>query len=230
MSDFIIIEENLTPNDINDIYYLIDQFGTWVDGNVSYFDDDGGKNTDGIKKNLQLSFSDNSGPQKLSDIVFSRNNSHKSFQDYTIPIESTIPLISRTGVGGYYNPHHDNPSNGEFSTTIFLNDNFEGGELCLWINDKEERIKLSAGGSVTYKTGIPHMVRKVTKGHRDAVVFWTRSPFSDPFDIEIYRGLAKALRYLKRNHNATLEEANEDPAFILMNLRNSLIRKSFKKS
>ena len=45
MKDHLVIEENLTVDDINDIYYLIDQFGNWIDGSISYT----GK--EGIKKN-----------------------------------------------------------------------------------------------------------------------------------------------------------------------------------
>ncbi len=125
MKDYLIIEENLIPDDINEIYHLIDQFGTWEDGNLSYH---GGK--DGVKKNNQISFSDQFALQKLSDIVFDRIDTYRSFRDYTIASESRPPMISRTSVGGYYHPHHDKASNGDFSTTIFLNDDFEGGELC----------------------------------------------------------------------------------------------------
>jgi len=221
MKDYLIIEENLIPDDINEIYHLIDQFGTWEDGNLSYH---GGKN--GVKKNNQISFSDEFALQKLSDIVFDRIDTYTSFRDYTIASESRPPMISRTSVGGYYHPHHDKASNGDFSTTIFLNDDFEGGELCLWLNGGEERIKLPAGGSVTYKTGTPHMVREVTEGHRDVVIFWTHSRLRDPFEIELYRGLSQALRCLKFNHNTTLEEADKDPIFIIRALRNSLLRKS----
>jgi len=221
MKDYLIIEENLIPDDINEIYYLIDQFGTWEDGNLTY---NGGK--DGSKKNNQIYFSDQFALQKLSDIVFNRIDTYRSFRDYTIATESRTPLISRTSVGGYYHPHHDKASNGDFSTTIFLNDDFEGGELCLWLNGGEERIKLPAGGSVTYKTGTPHMVREVTKGHRDAVIFWTHCRLRDPFEIELYRGLSQALQCLKVNHNTTLEEADKDPTFIIRALRNSLLRKS----
>ena len=221
MKDYLIIEENLIPDDINEIYYLIDQFGTWEDGNLTY---NGGK--DGSKKNNQIYFSDQFALQKLSDIVFNRIDTYRSFRDYTIATESRTPLISRTSVGGYYHPHHDKASNGDFSTTIFLNDDFEGGELCLWLNGGEERIKLPAGGSVTYKTGTPHMVREVTEGHRDVVIFWTHSRLRDPFEIELYRGLSQALRCLKFNHNTTLEEADKDPIFIIRALRNSLLRKS----
>jgi len=220
MEDYIIIEPNLTKDDINDIYYLIDQFGNWVDGSISY------EGRDNVKKNNQIRFGDQFANQKLSDIVYNRMDTQKRFHDYTIASNSIQPVISRTGVGGYYRPHHDIASLGDFSTTVFLNDDYEGGELCLWLNEREERIKLPAGGSVTYKTGIPHMVREVTEGNRDAVIFWTHSQLKDPFDIELYHGLSQALEYIKVSELTSLEDASKDPSFIICTLRELILRKS----
>jgi PKHD-type hydroxylase len=223
MKDYLIIENCLTKDDLGEIYYYIDQFGDWIDGNITY----SGK--EGVKKNDQIAFSDEFVKQKISDIVYDRMDTHGSFHEYTIPTNSARPIISRTNTGGYYRPHHDKADNGDFSTTIFLNDDFEGGELCLWVNEEEKRIKLPAGGSVTYRTGIPHMVREVTDGHRDAVVFWTHSRLKDLWDIEIYHGLSQALKYIKMEDVANLEEASENPAFILNSLKESILRKSYRK-
>tara|TARA_B100001121_G_C18496557_1_gene529878 strand:+ start:98 stop:769 length:672 start_codon:yes stop_codon:yes gene_type:complete len=221
MKDYLIIENCLTKDDLGAIYYYIDQFGNWVDGNISY------SGREGHKKNEQISFSDQFVHQKISDTVYDRMDTHSSFHDFTIPTNSARPMISRTKTGGYYYPHHDRAENGDFSTTIFLNDDFEGGELCLWLNEKEKRIKLPAGGSVTYRTGIPHMVREVTSGHRDACVFWTHSKLKDPFDIELYRGLSQALDCISLDDRATcLEDANKNPVFILYSLRESILRKT----
>ena len=219
MKDHLVIEENLTPDDINGIYYIIDQFGNWVDGSVSY------SGTDDIKKNLQIQFVDQYAYQKLSDIVYNRMDTHRRFHHFTVAKNSNRPLITRTPTGGYYKPHHDVASCGDFSTTIYLNDEFEGGELCLWLNDEEIKIKPKKGKSVTYKTDTPHRVSEVTEGHRDAVVFWTYSFIKDPFDMMMYRGLTEVSDRLTIGTYDTLAEAQDDPAFIIDTLQQALLRK-----
>ena len=220
MKDHLVIEENLTPDDINGIYYIIDQFGNWVDGSVSY------SGTDDIKKNLQIQFVDQYAYQKLSDIVYDRMDTYKRFHNFTIAKNSNRPLITRTPTGGYYKPHHDVAACGDFSTTIFLNDDYEGGELCLWNNDEEIKIKPKMGKSVTYKTGTPHRVNTVTEGHRDAVVFWTFSLITDPFDMMMYQGLQEVADILEFACHETLDDAQRDPAFIVTTLKESLLRKA----
>jgi len=220
MKDHLVIEENLTVDDINDIYYLIDQFGNWIDGSITYRGDDG------VKKNKQIQFVDQFAYQKLSGIVYDRMDTHDNFHHFTLAKNSNRPMLSRTPTGGYYKPHLDEAGNGDFSTTIYLNDDFEGGELCLWLNDEEIKIKPKAGKSVTYKTGTPHRVNEVTKGHRDAVVFWTFSQLTDPFDMFMYQGLTEVCNRLKMGQYETLNDAQDDPAFIAHSLRESLLRKS----
>lgn len=221
MKEYLVIEKNLTP-DIDEIYRLIDQYGEWVDGSVSF---SGG---DHIKKNNQIHFNNSNCIGKLSDIVYDRMDTHKSFHNFTAAKSSESPLITRTSVGGYYRPHHDFPENGDYSTTIFLNDDYEGGELCLWINDEEKKFKPSAGTSVTYKTGIPHRVNEVTKGHRDVIVFWTYSRIKDPFMMEIYQELTHALEYVyvDCSPHQTLYDSADCPHFIIQSLINSILRKS----
>ena len=107
------------------------------------------------------------------------------FLAYTIARSTRDPLITRTPTGGYYRCHYDHWQLGDFSTTIFLNDSdtYAGGELCLWIDNKEERFKLDAGWGITYETGTCHMVSEVVDGERDAVVFWTKSWIRDMKDL-----------------------------------------------
>ena len=220
MKDHLIIENCLTNDDINDIYYLIDQFGDWIDGSISY------TGMEGIKKNSQIHFVDQFANQKLSDIVYNRMDTHFDFHHFTVAKSSNTPMISRTPTGGYYKPHHDVASVGDFSTTIYLNDEFKGGELCLWLNDEEVKIKPMAGKSITYKTDTPHRVSEVTEGHRDAIVFWTHSLIKDPFDMMMYRGLTKASDRLTMGSYDNLAEAQEDPAFIIDTLKEALLRKT----
>tara|TARA_B100001063_G_scaffold187901_1_gene178184 strand:- start:5583 stop:6245 length:663 start_codon:yes stop_codon:yes gene_type:complete len=211
--------ETLSSEDIEYIYRLIDQFGDWQDGRISY------KGSRENKINQQLKLND-SVKHQLSDVVFSNVDKSDKFYNFTAAKSSETPMITRTNVGGFYRPHHDSPDLGDYSTTIFLNDNFEGGELCLWINGEEKKFKPPVGSSVTYRTGTPHRVNEVTKGHRDVIVFWTHSRIKDPFMMEIYQGLSLALDSIDETTYHTLYDTATCPHFILQSLRDSILRKS----
>ena len=48
------------------------------------------------------------------------------------------PLLSKSKLGQFYHPHQDSPILGDYSTSIVLNDDFEGGELQLRVARGEE--------------------------------------------------------------------------------------------
>ena len=98
------------------------------------------------------------------------------------------------------------------------------------INGDIRNIKLPAGSAITYRTGIPHCVNDVTKGHRDVAVFWTRTMFKDPYDLMLIRGIRKAMQLLEYKQCANLEEAREDPYFILATLMHNIERKNLLKN
>ena len=83
--------------------------------------------------------------------------------------------MTKSKLGQFYHPHHDSPILGEFSTSIVLNDDFEGGELQLRVGSEVKNFKFKPGEAVTYPTGMDHCVRPVTKGVRKALVLWTKS-------------------------------------------------------
>lgn len=126
--------------------------------------------------------------------------------------------------GGYYHVHHDSYENGDYSTTVFLNepDEYEGGELCLFIDNEEVSIKLNAGEAVTYPTGIFHKVNEVTSGERIVAVFWTHTTLKDRFMREVYSDVNKILDLLAKHDSKkdvkTLKEASNDPYFIAKGL------------
>ena len=157
--NYLLIERNFCLDALADIYSLINSCGEWVDGDNTY------TGVDGVKKNKEIKFRGDNveyTQHVFSQIIFNRMDERPEFSLFTIPENSKVPLITRTEVGCYYNPHQDMATNGDFSTTVFLNDDFEGGELCLWLEGKEVKFKPPAGSSITYRTGIPHRVNKVT--------------------------------------------------------------------
>ena len=54
----------------------------------------------------------------------------------------------------------------DVSTTIFLNDDYEGGELIIKTASGEESVKCKAGDAVIYSSNSLHKVNEVTSGIR----------------------------------------------------------------
>lgn len=130
-------------------------------------------------------------------------------------------LITKTVVGGYYRAHQDNWTIGDYSSTIFLNSGYEGGELCV----DEAEYKLPVGHAVTYPTGSPHLVNEVTKGERIVAVFWTESLFKDPGVRSIASDMCRAMNILGQSEPSCLLEAKNDPSFLVSNAFMNLKRR-----
>ena len=113
------------------------------------------------------------GRNRITEIAFAAINRDEGFRDMVFPKHSTGIIVSKTEVGQGFRIHHDMPSNGDFSTTIFLSDpaTYEGGELAMLLGEDERGFALKPGHAITYDTGIPHCVKEVTKGVRYAIVF-----------------------------------------------------------
>lgn len=91
----------------------------------------------------------------------------------------TQPYFSWYKEGDYYDWHRDNfpigGINGDLSMTIFLNDDYEGGELLIKVGDIVTTHKPKAGTILLYDTGLNHRVNPVTKGSRKVIVGWHES-------------------------------------------------------
>ena len=224
MSDFLYNERRLSSEDLEGIYQIIDSDGCyWEDGIKSVVGGGSDEDKRETKSNLQCIV-----PYfemgEIKDILFPRFDNCAEFYYYALSEYSANPTISRTEAGGYYKPHHDHPSNGHFSTTVWLNDDYDGGELCLWLNGEERKFKPPAGSTVTYRTGTPHMVAEVTRGRRDVMVFWTKTKIKDSFLAYMYSNLIRVEDLIEHTYPDTLEEASKTPCFILRNMINAIER------
>ena len=79
--------------------------------------------------------------------------------------------------GYFYNYHVDGTAMlRNLSCIIFLNDDYEGGELCFYdvFNKREVTIKAKAGRLILWPSNFlyPHKVNKVSKGLRFTMVSW----------------------------------------------------------
>jgi PKHD-type hydroxylase len=209
---------------VNQIINEANKNNYWSDGLNT------GGGTKRIKNNVELSNPEFS--QRINSIIMNSLDSDSKFIGYTAAKETYLNIVSKTFSGGYYNPHIDNWCNGDYSTTVFLNDpnEYDGGELCLYIGGNEEvKIKLDAGWAVTYSTGTVHRVNKIITGNRYVSVFWTKSLISDSFIRHIFSELSNIQENIsEKEHSFHLSNcigALKDPNFCLDNLKTEILRK-----
>ena len=162
----------------------------------------------------------------IAEIVMGAINREEGFRDFVFPKHSTGIIVSRTEVGQGFKTHHDMPTNGEYSTTVFLSDpdTYKGGELTMLLNGEEKKFALPAGSALTYDTGVPHCVKQVSWGTRYAIVFWTTSLVKDNRWREILFDLRRAKKLLPRDYSYDLGETVNDPRFIIQGIENKLLR------
>lgn len=186
------------------------------------------------KKNFELT--NQYIKQKITDLIYNSIDSCEQLHHYCCPKKIEEILITKTESGGYYNTHTDMGLNGHYSVTLFLSDlnAYEGGELCLFINGEEKKIKLNPGCGIVYETGIPHRVNMVTSGTRYVVVFWIKSMIKDPFIREIRYDLTQINLNNEKNSNINsniikthpdFERVLEQNAFKLNSIVNKLVRR-----
>ena len=195
----------------------------WKSGNNTF------RGEEGTKKNKELS---NKFYEKdIYELTLKCINDSEEIAEFTFPKEIQNLIISKTEPEGYYNTHIDFATVGDFSVTVFLSekDTYTGGELCLWINGKEELIKLDPGYAVIYPTGTPHRVKKVESGVRYAIIFWIKSIFKDPIILETCRELRSIKLTPDQKHmfiknNEKMEDVINQIEFKLTNSLYRLIR------
>jgi PKHD-type hydroxylase len=138
-----------------------------------------------VKHNLQLA-ADSAEQQRLSGIVTRALNRHPGFFSSALPAKLTPILFNRYEIGMDYGIHVDNAYMGgrgkpgmrsDIAATLFLSDpaTYDGGELTVHNGQMVQKIKLPAGDMVVYPANSRHRVEPVTRGKRDAAVFWVQS-------------------------------------------------------
>jgi len=216
----IYIREVITKDDLKRIKKLLKRL-TWIDGLISY---NGGHDVKLLEQAESDEYTD-----EIVQHVFNNINKDSEFLIKTSARSSGTPIISRVNAGGYYKPHQDAFNNGDYSTTVFLSDpdSYVGGELCLYVNDKVQKVKLPAGYAVTYDTGYIHAVSEVTKGTRHCAVFWTHSEVVDPKIREMTYKLEVALKNIKNKDLAMdVVEASKNPTFLIASVIRDLKKDS----
>ncbi len=182
----------------------------WADGKIS-------AKGSLIKRNLQLKNCEEKTSIENDLIELIKNNSLIS--SFTFPAKILNVLFTRTGVGMYYGPHVDLPylpdGRRDLSFTIFLNkpDEYEGGELILYIPPETKKIKLNQGDIIIYPTRYLHEVKEVTSGERMVCVGWIESQISRDDEREDLYLLRSSISQIIEKYGYTTEVQNLNLSF-----------------
>ena len=199
----------------------------WVDGNV----------TSGIgaalaKRNRQLPETGDAAAHARA-VVRAALAQSPLFLSAALPQMVYPPLFNRYGPGEAFGDHVDNairidPASGaqmrtDLSATLFLSEDYDGGELTIAGPFGRNGFKLPAGDMVLYPSSSLHHVTPVTRGERICSFFWLQSLVRDTDAREILFDLdqsaqalaherggddAEVLRLTKVYHNLMRKWAN----------------------
>ena len=183
----------------------------WVDGKAS-------AKASLVKRNLQLNNCDEK--TNITAEVIDKIENDSLIKSFFFPAKIFNVLFTRTGEGMYYGPHVDLPylptGRRDLSFTIFLNNpnEYEGGELKLYITPETKTIKMNQGDIIIYPTKYLHEVKQVTKGERMVCVGWIESQIPRDDDRE-------SLSLMKRAISEITKELGNKNTPGIQNLNNS---------
>ena len=189
----LAIKNVLSENQLSVIQKFLDA-GEFVDGKLS-----AGVEAERVKNNTELSQQSPLHDQ-LNQMLMPSLLKNKEYQNFAFPLKVATPFYARYTSGMHYGFHVDDPIMGpmngryrsDISTTIFLNDDYEGGELTIKTSFGEQSIRLNAGDAIVYPSTSLHQVEEVTKGERMVAVIWAQSTIKDPQKRELVYELGLA--------------------------------------
>ncbi|MGK0269806.1 MAG: PKHD-type hydroxylase [Cocleimonas sp.] len=197
----LVIQNVLDLNQLKVISRLLED-AEYDDGKLS-----AGKEAALVKNNLELSQETRTGEvlhQQLNQMVMPTLLKHPEYQNSVYPLKVASPFYVRYENGMQYGYHVDDPIMGkanaslqeryrsDISTTIFLNDDYQGGELIIKTAAGEQCIKANAGDVVIYSSNYLHKVNQVTSGTRYVAVTWAQSMVKDSAKREVLYELSQA--------------------------------------
>jgi PKHD-type hydroxylase len=156
----------------------------WIDGRAT-----AGHLSAKVKNNRQLDEDDPLASQ-AGALVLDALSRQPLFAAAALATRISAPLFNRYQDGETYGDHIDGAirpltkgrMRADLSATLFLSDpaSYDGGELMIAASGGEHAVKLAAGDMILYASGARHRVTPVTRGQRDAAVFWVQSLVRDP--------------------------------------------------
>jgi len=193
----------LNPDQVREVTTLASGLA-WRDGTAT-----AGPTAREVKRNEQADLGGATG-SVVKKILQEAIETHPVLRAAAQPRRFSPLLVSRTGPGGGYGRHVDNPFMGtgerrlrtDLSFTLFLSDpaSYEGGELAVETAAGEHVVKPPAGDLVLYPSTTLHEVRPVTSGERMVCVGWIESAVRDAAAREILFDLENLRATLAASH------------------------------
>ncbi|RYZ08568.1 MAG: Fe2+-dependent dioxygenase [Myxococcales bacterium] len=179
---FNVVKQLLSPEQLGVLRARL-AAGPWVDGRVT-----AGAEATRVKNNLQLQIGSPSH-KELSDVVKGALHASEAFKAIALPRRMSDIVFSRYEVGMEYGLHTDDAYRAldslrcDVAVTVFLSDleSYEGGALVVG----DSAVRLAAGDAIVYPATSIHRVSTVTRGTRQAAVFWVQSLVRDDGKREI---------------------------------------------
>lgn len=217
----LIIKNVLDQNQLKVISRLLED-AEFDDGKLS-----AGKEAALVKNNLELSQETRTGEvlhQQLNQMVMPSLMKHPEYQNSVYPLKVATPFYVRYEKGMQYGFHVDDPIMGnaaaslqeryrsDVSTSIFLNDDYEGGELIIKTSAGEVSVKGHAGDAVIYSSNNLHKVNEITSGFRMVAVTWAQSMVKESAKREILFELSQARESLLEAKSDSVTNDNQTSA------------------
>lgn len=202
----LAIKNVLNQNQLKVIQTLLKN-ADFVDGKLS-----AGKEAEKVKHNMELS-SQSPLHEQLNQMVMTSLLQNPEYQAFALPLKVATPFYARYTQGMTYGFHVDDPVMGpmnaryrtDVSTTVFLNDNYRGGELAIKTTYDVQKVKLAAGDAIVYPSTSWHQVEEVTEGERQVAVIWAQSMVKDPLKREMIYELGQAREILLEKQSDATE-------------------------
>ncbi len=183
--------ELFTKEECDSILEKLYTCNLWQDGKLSTAEQIRDRKTNNELKHSDLFL-------EINDIIFKKIFDNRIiFNDILFNIVLP-PIINKYEVTEFYGWHYDSlfmpDSTGklarmDYSFTLFLNDNYEGGELQI----EDTIIKGKQGQIIIYDNKLRHKVHKITKGTRYAACSWMQSLVED---VEVRKRYSKNMKHL----------------------------------
>jgi len=202
----------------------------WVDGSVT-----SGPAAARVKRNRQLP-EDGEAARTARQRVQQALSASALFLSAALPKAIYPPLFNRYGPGEHYGDHVDNalridPATGarlrtDLSATLFLSEDYDGGELAIAGDFGRMAYKLAAGDMVLYPATSLHRVNEVTRGERLCVFFWVESLVRDGAAREVLFDLDQTIQALNARQGGSGRQGGGDPqALRLTRVYHNLVRR-----
>ena len=174
----------------NKLIYKLNNLNIWLDGKLT---------TTGVFKSLKNSFELDGSlkfTQQLTREIAQKIDTNDEIDEVVHSSMVNGVLINKYLVGGHYHGHYDSPiignTNHNYSFTVFLNDDYRGGELVV----EGKKIKPKQGHIYIYPSDKFHSVNEIKTGTRYAVVGWLKSKYREDHIRENVTNIIKVREFL----------------------------------